>query len=108
MVPSGRISIFSIHRRRCCCAPRLAAFFHYSERQVQRLIRKLTGKTYVENIQDIRMRHAARMITAGKRTITEIAQDLGYSDQANFRAVYRRYYGMNPAQYRKKSSEICP
>lgn len=86
----------------------LAAFFHYSERQVQRLIRKLTGKTYVENIQDIRMRHAARMITAGKRTITEIAQDLGYSDQANFRAVFRRYYGMNPAQYRKKSSEIRP
>ena len=79
----------------------LASFFHYSERQIQRLVKKLTGKTYMENIQDIRMRHAARMITAGNRTITEIAQNLGYSDQANFRTVFRRYYGMNPAQYRK-------
>lgn len=83
----------------------LATFFNYSDRQVQRLIKSLTGKSYLENIQNLKMQHAAAMLKSSKRSITQIAHDLGFSDMANFRTIFRRYYHMNPVEYRQLQTE---
>lgn len=85
----------------------LAAFFNYSERQIQRIIKSSTGMSFSENIQKLKMHRAARLLANPDISITAVADELGYSDAGNFRHVFKKYYGMTPMEFReqKKSSE---
>jgi AraC-like DNA-binding protein len=38
--------------------------------------------------------------------VTEIADELGYSDVANFTRAFRRWTGDTPAAYRRKAADI--
>lgn len=79
----------------------LAAFFNYSERQIQRIIKSSTGMSFSENIQKLKMRQAAKLLGNPDMPIAAIAEELGYSDAGNFRHVFKKYYGMTPMEYRK-------
>ena len=80
----------------------LAEFFNYSERQIQRIIKKSTGSSFSENIQKLKMKHAAQLLMDPDRPVSSIADELGYSDVGNFRNVFRKFYGMSPAEYRSR------
>ena len=80
----------------------LAEFFNYSERQIQRIIKKSTGCSFSENIQKLKMKHAAQLLSDPDRSISAISEELGYSDTGNFRHIFRKYYGMTPAEYRSQ------
>lgn len=47
------------------------------------------------------MNTAAKMLTETDLSIAEIAVEVGYSNQGNFAAVFRRYFQMNPLEYRR-------
>lgn len=81
----------------------LAEFFNYSERQIQRIIKKSTGISFSENIQKLKMKHAAQLLMDPDRSVSAVAEDLGYSDVGNFRHIFKKYYGMSPAEYRSRS-----
>lgn len=82
----------------------LASFFGYSERQVLRILKNSTGMSFRENIQNIRMKHAGRMLAYRDVSIQKIASELGYQDAGSFRRIFQKYYGMTPAQYRDRLS----
>lgn len=42
--------------------PELSAFFNYSERQLTRILKNYTGKTFSTLIQDIRLSRAAELL----------------------------------------------
>lgn len=79
----------------------LAAFFNYSERQLQRIIKASTGLSFSENIQKLKMRQATRLLNDPNISINIIAEQLGYSDVGNFRYVFKKYYNISPSAYRK-------
>ena len=78
----------------------LAAFFNYSERQIQRIIKSSTGMSFSENIQKLKLRQAARLLLNPARSVASIAEELGYADPGNFRYMFKKYYGMTPLEYR--------
>ncbi len=80
----------------------LADFFNYSERQIQRIIKTSTGKSFSENIQQLKMKKAARLLGNPDLSIVKIAEELGYSDPGNFRNLFKKYYGMTLSEYRSK------
>lgn len=80
----------------------LAAFFNYSDRQLQRIIKASTGLSFSENILKLKMRQAARLLKNPDLTINTVAEQLGYSDAGNFRYVFKKYYNISPSEYRKK------
>ena len=80
----------------------LADFFNYSERQIQRIIKNCTGMSFSQNIQKLKMRRAARLLTNPDLSVSAIAEELGYMDSGNFRHIFKKYYGMTPAEYREK------
>ena len=80
----------------------LAEFFNYSERQMQRIIEKATGMTFVENIKRLRMSNAKEFLMNTDMTVSEIADRLGYYDASGFRQVFRKYYGVSPKEYRQR------
>ncbi len=82
----------------------LAEFFNYSERQIQRIIKKSTGMSFSENIQKLKMKRASQLLRDPDKPISEIAEELGYSDVGNFRHVFKKYFGSTPVEYRSSLS----
>lgn len=83
----------------------LSAFFNYSERQLQRIIKSSTGMSFSENVQRLKLRQATRLMQNSNLSIAAIAEESGYSDLGNFRHVFKKYYGMTPAEYRTKQQK---
>jgi AraC-like DNA-binding protein len=49
----------------------------------------------------VRLGHAAQHLTAGQRTVSEIAHLCGYDDAAAFSKAFKRAFGQPPGAYRK-------
>ena len=81
----------------------LSSFFNYSERQLQRIIKSSTGMSFSENIQQLRMNQATRLLTNPDISIAVISEELGYSDIGNFRQAFKKCFGMTPLEYRNKT-----
>ena len=79
----------------------LAALFHYSPRQIQRIIKNATGMSFIENIQKLKMENAAHLLKNTTKSVAEIAEETGYESLNNFRAIFRRTYGHSPHEWRK-------
>ncbi len=82
----------------------VAELFNYSERHIQRVLKKNTGKSFTEIIQTIRMNEAARLLKDSHYPISAIASDVGYNNLGNFRKIFNKTFQMSPAEYRKKAS----
>jgi AraC-like DNA-binding protein len=58
------------------------------------------GQTPHRYLQQRRIEAAFRMLTLSSRSISDIAMDLGFSDQSHFTRVFRQQTGMTPSQTR--------
>lgn len=65
-----------------------------------RLIRRKTGKTYVESLNEIRIGHICRMLVGTSDNISEIAYKTGYTSIAHFHRSFKRQKGCTPKEYR--------
>lgn len=64
----------------------------------------LTDKSPSVFIRSVRLRHAARMIVEGKRTITEIADITGFSSSSHLSKCFQEEYGCKPSEYKQKNT----
>ena len=72
--------------------------FGYSQRQIIRIIRNSTDKTFTELLTQLRMEKAAALLKQGNLSIENIAAEVGYSSLSGFYHSFVRYYGSTPAQ----------
>ncbi len=79
----------------------LADRLKLSPRQTQRLLIEFYGKTFQQKKAEAKMSAAAILLSDQTRTITSIAEDLGYSSAEHFSSAFRKYYQMSPREYRK-------
>ncbi|MCR4781668.1 MAG: AraC family transcriptional regulator [Lachnospiraceae bacterium] len=84
----------------------LAQFFNYSERQLQRILKKATGMSFTENIQSQKLAKAENLLTTSTLSIEEICDVIGFNSLNNFRAIFKRKFDMTPGEYRKQNSKI--
>jgi len=80
----------------------LADRLKLSPRQTQRLLTEYYGKSFQEKKTEARMSAAAVLLTDKNRTITSIAEELGYSSSEHFSSAFRKYYQTTPREYRKQ------
>ena len=73
-------------------------------RTFERRFKKSTGNTVVEYIQRVRVEAAKKELEKGRKTVSEVMFDVGYSDPTAFREVFRNYVGLTPLEYRSKFS----
>jgi AraC-like DNA-binding protein len=71
-----------------------------------RFIKKRTGKTFVEYLNDVRIGYAARWLIEKDLGVSEIAFMCGFNSIANFNRVFRKSKGRTPSQYRDDFSGI--
>lgn len=75
---------------------------HLNPAYFGRVFKKMTGMSFSEYILKQRMKNAARLLRNGADTKTA-SYESGYNDDKYFRLVFKKYYGVSPAEYRKTS-----
>lgn len=80
----------------------LADRLRLSTRQTQRLLIEYYGKSFQQKKAESRMSAAAILLSDHTRSITSIAEDLGYSSAEHFSSAFRNFYHISPREYRKQ------
>lgn len=78
----------------------LAERMHYDLYWLSKEIRKRTGKTYTELVQDKRLKQAAYLLENTGMPVTDIAIEIGYSNISYFHRIFQKRYHMTPKKYR--------
>ncbi len=78
----------------------LSEEFKLSGAYISRLIRKHTGKSFMDILTDIRMEKARELILKGDARIYEVAGSVGYHDLSYFSQVFKKKYGLSPKEYK--------
>ena len=77
----------------------LAERLDMSHSALYKRLKSVTGKSAVEFINDYRIFIAQKLISAGERNVSKIAEDCGFNDVRSFRAAFKARMQMTPKQY---------
>lgn len=67
---------------------------------LSREIKRRTGKTYKELLQEKRMQQAVYLLANSRIPVTDIIESVGYDNTSYFYRKFRERYGMSPKEYR--------
>lgn len=80
----------------------LTAMVALSRRNFERRFKKATANTIVEYMQRVKIEAAKKELEIGKKNVTELMYEVGYSDTKAFRNVFKKTTGLSPIAYRNK------
>lgn len=67
--------------------------------------KKFTGKTVASYLRELKCNRAGMMLRSTNLSILEISEYLGYDSLSHFNRIFKEYYGIPPAHYRKSKKE---
>ena len=65
-------------------------------------VRNLTGKTPIELVRDMRLKHACILLKRTNINMSELALNIGFMTAENFINVFKEKFGLSPLEYRLK------
>jgi len=71
------------------------------EASFSRFIKKRTGKTFIDSLNEIRLGHASRMLIDTTNTVAEIAYKCGFNNISNFNRIFKRKKFCIPKEFRE-------
>jgi len=80
----------------------LASKLAISRRNFDRRFIKAVGNTPVEYLQRVKVEVAKSSLEKGRKSIFEVMNEVGYSDDKAFREVFKKLTGFSPLDYRAK------
>lgn len=80
----------------------LASKLAISRRNFDRRFIKATGNTPVEYLQRVKVEVAKKTLEKGRKSIFEVMNEVGYSDDKAFREVFKKITGLSPLDYRAR------
>ena len=78
-----------------------AAYFNYSERQFQRILKDMVGVTFSDLLTDIRLSNAKLLLSSTKYSIDRIAAMCGLNDRRKLTGLFKKRFGTTPSAYRR-------
>jgi AraC-like DNA-binding protein len=82
----------------------VARIANMPETSFSRFIKKRTGKTFIESVNEIRLGHASRMLIESTTTVAEIAFKCGFNNISNFNRVFKLKKLCIPKEFRETYS----
>lgn len=79
-----------------------AQVLNLSDKHLNRICRSCVNKTSTELISERLIEEAKRLLLSSNRTISQIADDLGYKDKSYFSRNFRKSVGMSPHNFQNK------
>ena len=93
-----------LYEYRTLTLDKLSARLGLGIRQTERLLKDHYGKTFLQKKTEARMSAASILLQNSGLSITQIAEDTGYSCVEHFSASFKHYYGQSASAYRKELS----
>lgn len=84
----------------------ISGLVNMSSVSFNRFIKKRTGKTLIEYVNDTRIGFASRWLIEKDLSIAEIAFKCGFNNIANFNRVFKKSKNCTPSKYREEFSGI--
>ncbi|MCM8710705.1 AraC family transcriptional regulator [Clostridium sp. SYSU_GA19001] len=81
-----------------------AKHFYFNPSYLSTIIKKFTGQTFLEIIQEIKIKKAYFLLKNSNMSIAEIADKIGYSNMSFFYQIFKKKYDVTPAKFRKNSN----
>jgi AraC-like DNA-binding protein len=93
-----------LHRRPChrWTMAELAGAVGASRSVLAERFARFLGEPPLSYLARWRMQLAARMLQTTRKTILQLAPEVGYESEAAFNRAFKREFGLPPAQYRRK------
>ncbi|WP_158299419.1 helix-turn-helix domain-containing protein [Paenibacillus antri] len=73
-----------------------------SDKYVGRLFKKYETVGVAEYINDVRLRHAVKLLEDERYTVKEIMEAVGFGNESQFFRVFKKKYGVTPGEYRMR------
>ena len=81
---------------------RVAETFHVSLPYLSALIRRATGSTFKELLQQKRLDRAQQMLRTTPLSVQAVAEAVGYETTSYFYSIYKKQFGITPKEYRDR------
>lgn len=78
----------------------LAAELHYDLSWISREIKRHTGQTYTQLVQEKRLSQAAYLLSTTAMSVMDIGLAVGYENMSYFHRIFQNKFGMTPRRYR--------
>ncbi len=101
------IKLIDIHFLQEQGATFYASQLSISERSLSRMTKVLLGQTVTQLIQKRLMVEARKLIVSSNKPIKEIAFSLGYSDNAYFSRVFKKWHGVSALDFKVTGAKLC-
>ena len=83
---------------------KLAEQFHVSQTMLKKCFSQLYGTSLHRYVSACRVEHAEELLSSTALTVAEIAVLVGYESISQFGAMFKRRYGLSPANYRRQKN----
>jgi YesN/AraC family two-component response regulator len=83
----------------------LSKELHYNADYLNRIMKKYTGKTIGEFARFLAVAEARKRMLAEDAPISQIVQDLGFSNRTFFYKLFKAQYGVTPNEFRKNQGQ---
>jgi len=80
----------------------IAKLCHVSSAYLGKLFKAQTGEFFNDYLLKVRLKAAEVLLYEGKLRIGAIAEQVGFSNQSYFNKMFRKDYGISPAEYRRQ------
>jgi AraC family transcriptional regulator, transcriptional activator of pobA len=67
-----------------------------------RFFKRITGKTFMQYLNFVRVREAEKLILTTDKNISEIAQDVGFAGVSGFNKAFKKEKHLSPIAYKKQ------
>lgn len=83
----------------------LSLQMNYSLSYVSKRFKEEIGVSFVEYLQNFRMKQACRLLLSSKKALPEISEQIGYRDVKFFSQLFKSIIGVSPASFRRMHRE---
>lgn len=82
----------------------IAKLVNMTDVSFSRFIKKRTGNTFIDSLNEIRLGHASRMLIDTTHSIAEISYNCGFNNISNFNRLFKKKKNCTPKQFRENFS----
>ena len=82
----------------------LSKLVSMTEVSFSRFIKKRTGNTFIDSLNEIRLGHATRMLIETTHSVSEISYKCGFNNISNFNRLFKKKKHCTPKEFRENFS----
>ncbi|MRG45139.1 helix-turn-helix domain-containing protein [Chitinophaga sp. SYP-B3965] len=82
----------------------IAKLTNMTEVSFSRFIKKCTGVSFIDSLNEIRLGHACRMLVNTRYSVSEISYKCGFHNISNFNRIFKKKKGCTPKGFRESLS----